>query len=214
LTKLNNGVVIIDDYPDFSVLFKPHNLPTTPTKNGEIKSLVEIFREAFPGVIAHPEIHRLDMQTSGIVVFAKNQRSHSNLSKQFAQKSVKKEYDAILSKEIDSNTGEINLPLIKDFNHSFRHKVDMLNGKIAITIYKVIEVKEGKTFIRFFPKTGKTHQLRIHSASKLGLDAPILGDKVYGSVKADRMYLHASKIEFSNPVTNERLLFLSPSNFF
>ena len=123
----------------------------------------------------------------------------------------------------------ISLPLIADINDRPRQRVDMEHGKPALTLYNIVEVRavdantavayttkkvdKGRTLIHLYPKTGRTHQLRVHCAHPLGLACPILGDPLYGIERADRMYLHAAELTFRHPVTGEMMHFLSPSGF-
>ena len=123
----------------------------------------------------------------------------------------------------------ISLPLIADINDRPRQRVDMEHGKPALTLYNIVEVRavdantavayttkkvdKGRTLIHLYPKTGRTHQLRVHCAHPLGLACPILGDPLYGIERADRMYLHAAELTFRHPVTGETMHFLSPSGF-
>lgn len=123
----------------------------------------------------------------------------------------------------------ISLPLIADINDRPRQRVDMEHGKPALTLYNIVEVRavdantavayttkkvdKGRTLVHLYPKTGRTHQLRVHCAHPLGLACPILGDPLYGTERADRMYLHAAELTFRHPVTGETMHFLSPSGF-
>lgn len=161
---------------------------------------------------AHPEyegpiiIHRLDQDTSGIMILAKNESSYHHLQKQFMQRGIKKRYTALLDGTIEKVNGTIDLPLRLDLENRPMQLVDVDNGKKALTDYEVINVVKNKTLIHFYPKTGRTHQLRMHSAHHLGLNAPIIGDDFYGQ-KNSRLHLHASKIEFTHPRTNEKMVF-------
>ena len=232
--------------------------------------------------------HRLDMDTSGLLVLARTEEAYVELQRQFASRETVKRYEAVLSgvpKHIVggygipavaiANTGGygipavaianscshlyfygqglrqecrsllrlepfaiqfakyssgcISLPLIADINDRPRQRVDMEHGKPALTLYKIVEVRavdantavayttkkveKGRTLIHLYPKTGRTHQLRVHCAHPLGLACPILGDPLYGTERADRMYLHAAELTFRHPVTGETMHFLSPSGF-
>ena len=232
--------------------------------------------------------HRLDMDTSGLLVLARTEEAYVELQRQFASRETVKRYEAVLSgvpKHIVggygipavaiANTGGygipsvaianscshlyfygqwlrqecrsllrlepfaiqfakyssgcISLPLIADINDRPRQRVDMEHGKPALTLYNIVEVRavdantavayttkkvdKGRTLIHLYPKTGRTHQLRVHCAHPLGLACPILGDPLYGTERADRMYLHAAELTFCHPVTGETMHFLSPSGF-
>ena len=219
--------------------------------------------------------HRLDMDTSGLLVLARTEQAYVELQRQFASRETVKRYEAVLSgvpkhivggygipavaianscshlyfygqglrQECRSllrlepfaiqfakySSGCISLPLIADINDRPRQRVDMEHGKPALTLYNIVEVRavdantavayttkkvdKGRTLIHLYPKTGRTHQLRVHCAHPLGLACPILGDPLYGIERADRMYLHAAELTFRHPVTGEPMHFLSPSGF-
>ncbi|RXK81320.1 RluA family pseudouridine synthase [Filimonas effusa] len=151
-------------------------------------------------------IHRLDMDTSGLLVVAKTREAHKHIQKQFLQRTIKKRYRALLSKAIDQAEGEINLPLAPDLLNRPRQLVCFDAGKKSITRWKVVEKTETATKVDFWPLTGRTHQLRMHAAHELGLNAPIVGDDLYGTA-SERMCLHAAQIEFTHPETKERVCF-------
>jgi tRNA pseudouridine32 synthase/23S rRNA pseudouridine746 synthase len=157
-------------------------------------------------------VHRLDMDTSGLLVVAKTQHAHKHIQKQFMQGTVRKRYRALLSKELEEPEGEINLPLTADVYNRPRQLVCFETGKKSITRYKVIKKYNAMTKVDFWPLTGRTHQLRMHSAHELGLNAPIVGDDLYGTV-AKRMYLHAAHLEFTHPNTRERISFEAEEGF-
>ena len=188
--------------------------------------------------------HRLDMDTSGLLVLARTEQAYAELQRQFASRETAKRYEAVLSgvptqnsklKTQNSSTQPsgcleaISLPLIADINDRPRQRVDMEHGKPALTLYNIVEVRavdantavayttkkvdKGRTLIHLYPKTGRTHQLRVHCAHPQGLACPILGDPLYGTERADRMYLHAAELTFRHPVTGETMHFLSPSGF-
>jgi tRNA pseudouridine32 synthase/23S rRNA pseudouridine746 synthase len=157
-------------------------------------------------------IHRLDMGTSGLLVIAKTQEAHKHIQRQFLKRTVSKRYTALLSKVIEQTEGEINLPLRGDFYNRPKQLVCFDSGKRSITRWKVVEIKEGVTKVHFWPLTGRTHQLRMHSAHELGLDAPIVGDDLYGTT-AERLYLHAAYLEFEHPQTNKKISFEVAENF-
>ena len=156
-------------------------------------------------------VHRLDMSTSGLMLIAKTKEVHAILQKQFIKRSVKKRYVAILDGILDKDEGMIDLPLRVDLNDRPRQLVCYEHGKKAVTKWKVVERKYGKTRVHFFPITGRTHQLRVHAAHPLGLNMPIVGDDLYGK-KQDRLHLHAEFIAFTHPTTNEKMSFrVAPS---
>ena len=157
-------------------------------------------------------VHRLDMATSGIILIAKDKISHQNLQAQFKNRLVKKTYIAILDGIVGEDEGTINLPLLPDFNNRPCQMVDFKSGKPAYTSYKVLERGCDFTRMEFSPYTGRTHQLRVHAAHKLGLNRPIKGDLLYGN-PADRLYLHAQSISFIHPKNGNRISFTSLPDF-
>lgn len=157
-------------------------------------------------------VHRLDMSTSGILLVAKDLETYKRLQKQFIKHSIQKRYVALLDGEIETRTGQIELPLRVDIEDRPRQLVCEEFGKYAFTEYEVIERRNGKTLIYFYPKTGRTHQLRVHSAHSLGLNSPIVGDDLYGT-KAERLCLHAEWIEFYHPWKKERMQIHCPIEF-
>ena len=152
-------------------------------------------------------VHRLDMDTSGLLVLAKSESVYVALQHQFASREVKKRYEAILDGRPATSEGRISLPLIADIMDRPRQRVDLENGKQAITDFRVEQLlPEGRTLIYLYPLTGRTHQLRVHCAHQMGLACPILGDPLYGhGNRKTRMYLHAAMVEFRHPVTGERM---------
>lgn len=156
-------------------------------------------------------VHRLDMDTSGLLVLAKKEEVYVELQRQFASREVKKRYEAVLEGKPVRSEGRITLPLIADIMDRPRQRVDFDNGKSAITDYHVEQLlPEGRTLVYLYPHTGRTHQLRVHCAHQQGLCCPILGDPLYGhGDRKTRMYLHAAMVEFRHPVTGEKMKFES-----
>ncbi len=157
-------------------------------------------------------IHRLDMGTSGLLVVAKSAKIHKHIQQQFLRRSLSKRYTALLSKDIPGDEGEIDLPLAADPYNRPAQMVCYETGKPSLTRWKVVNRENGITRIYFWPLTGRTHQLRMHAAHTLGLNAPILGDDIYGT-GAERLYLHAAAISFTHPVSKEVLSFEVPEDF-
>lgn len=157
-------------------------------------------------------IHRLDMSTSGLLVVAKTKETHKHIQRQFLKKTVNKRYTALLSGTIEKDEGVIELPLRLDPLDRPRQIVCFEKGKKSRTEWKVIERNKETTKVHFWPITGRTHQLRVHSAHELGLNAAIVGDDLYGIVK-DRLYLHAGLLEFQHPKTKENLCFEVEADF-
>ena len=156
-------------------------------------------------------IHRLDMDTSGILLFAKTEEAFVRMQKMFAEhKEVKKEYVAILSNQLSTfQLSTISLPLSPDFEHRPMQRVDYEEGKESITQYRFV----GENRVLLYPLTGRTHQLRIHCAHPDGLNNPILGDPLYGNTPAERMYLHAQRLTFTHPFTGEKIEIISEAPF-
>ena len=157
-------------------------------------------------------VHRLDMATSGLLVLAKNKRAHKELQSQFINKTVRKRYTALLDGIVIGDTGTINLPLRVDLGDRPRQLVCFEHGKPAETNWEVIERKDGKTKIHFYPISGRTHQLRVHASHALGLNTPIIGDDLYGK-KSNRLYLHADTLEFLHPTTKQKMVFHKEAEF-
>lgn len=157
-------------------------------------------------------VHRLDMATSGLLVIAKNLDACRKLQRQFENREVKKEYVAVVDGLVEQDEGTISLPLRPDFDERPIQVVDLEKGKMALTYYNVLKRENGRTRVLFRPQTGRTHQLRVHSAHPDGLGFPIVGDTLYGTM-ADRLYLHASKITFSHPVSGQTKVLCCEPNF-
>ena len=160
--------------------------------------------------------HRLDMATSGLLVAAKSMDVYKELQRQFAGREVEKQYTAILDGVPGKSEGVIELPLAADYDNRPRQKVDYVNGKPAVTRYRVIGTvkRDDRSYavVCFEPVTGRTHQLRVHAAHKDGLDCPIVGDALYGTVD-ERLMLHASHIIFVHPVSKENVELESRPSF-
>ena len=160
--------------------------------------------------------HRLDMATSGLLVIAKSMETYKSLQQQFADRNVEKHYTAVLDGIPWSGSGTIELPLAADYENRPRQKIDYTDGKNAITHYAIKKIAElhGKqcAVVDFIPVTGRTHQLRVHAAHPDGLDCPIAGDALYGSM-AERLMLHASSITFTHPASGERITIEKDAGF-
>jgi len=157
-------------------------------------------------------IHRLDMSTSGILVFALTKRANKSLQKQFITRTVEKRYVALVEGKLDQDSGYITLPLRGDLDDRPRQMVCNQHGKPAETKWELIECKQGRSKVYLYPKTGRTHQLRVHCAHMLGLNMPIVGDDLYGT-KADRLHLHAESLAFDHPYSKERMKFKVDAKF-
>ncbi len=177
------------------VVSKPHGMLSVPGRDGGT-SVAQLMRQRYPDTDSPLVVHRLDQDTSGLMLIAKTKEMHRTLQLAFENHEVKKRYVAVLDGLLppEKQQGEISLPLNSNYLDRPRQMVDWLNGKPAVTRYEVIGHEEGRTIVALYPLTGRTHQLRVHCAHPDGLNLPILGDPLYGR-KADRMYLHAEVIE-------------------
>ena len=193
------------------VVNKPAEFLSVPGK--EIKeSVYSKIKAKYPNATGPLIVHRLDMSTSGILVLTKTKETNKVVQSQFIKRTVKKRYVALLDGLLANKNGNIKLPLRVDLDDRPKQLVDFKHGKNAETIWEVIEIKNGKTRVHFYPITGRTHQLRVHAAHKNGLNTPIIGDDLYGK-KANRLHLHAEYIEFLHPITNKRMSFTVPGDF-
>ena len=224
-TSLNSDVIYIDE--DIVVVSKESGVPSVPGLDGR-ESLQEILEKELQTTLY--SVHRLDMDTSGIIIYARTKAAEANLKRQFEGHTVRKTYKARLSPAESSSQaltagdkGTIELPLSADYDERPRQKVDRSQGKPALTEYEVVSVREdGSIDILFHPHTGRTHQLRVHSAHTLGLGRPILGDLLYGgcgNVRTEgpadgRLHLHAFSITFTHPSNGEPLTFTTKKNSF
>lgn len=201
-------VIYEDD--SFVVVNKPAELLSVPgilIQDSVYTRLKYMFDNIEPLII-----HRLDQATSGLLVVAKTKDAHKDIQKQFLKRTVTKRYTALLSKAIEGEEGLITLPLRGDLDNRPRQLVCFEHGKKSATKWKVVERNETTTKVHFWPLTGRTHQLRMHSAHELGLNAPILGDDLYGTA-AERLHLHAAYLEFVHPVTGETMSFEAKEEF-
>ena len=211
---------------------KPSGMPSVPGLDG--RTSVEEWLNERSGSPVHA-VHRLDMDTSGLLLFAKTAEAAVNLRRQFEEQAVRKTYRAVLCPEgfpvkpgmteskpgtygviagltgnlLPGMTGVIDLPLSPDYDERPRQKVDRTNGKQAITEYEVTSVlPDGSVEILFHPVTGRTHQLRIHAAHHLGLGRPIKGDRLYGgALDSSRLCLHACRLSFTHPLNSQQITF-------
>lgn len=198
---LNSEIEILYDDESIVVVNKPINYLSV-LGNIPQPSIYDWAKEKYGEAFV---VHRLDMATSGILIIAKNLDACKHLQRQFENREVKKKYVAILDGIVQKQScGIISLPLRPDFNERPMQIVDYEIGKTAITQYEVVKIIDNKSLVAFYPQTGRTHQLRVHSAHPDGLNCPIVGDELYGK-SSDRLYLHATEISFRHPLTNESM---------
>jgi tRNA pseudouridine32 synthase / 23S rRNA pseudouridine746 synthase len=194
-------IVYEDDY--IVAVNKPYEFLSVPGISIQ-DCVYERLRVKYPEATGPLLVHRLDMSTSGIILAAKNKDVHKILQRLFIKRKVQKRYVALLDGIIEENEGYIELPLRVDLDDRPRQLVCYEHGKIAKTNWEVIERKDGKTRVYFYPITGRTHQLRVHASHSLGLNCPIVGDDLYG-IKAQRLYLHAEQLVFDHPIRKEKI---------
>ncbi len=216
-------VVYEDD--ELLVVNKPSGLLSVPGK--EMTDSVQTrLQHRYPAATGLLLVHRLDMSTSGLLLVAKNRAAHKALQRQFLQRTIEKRYVAVLSKRLPEFSGNetamggseaveqgvIELPLLVDIDDRPRQLVCFAHGKPCVTRWQVIARSETTTRVYFYPLTGRTHQLRLHAAHPQGLNAPILGDELYGK-PLERLLLHAEKLSFDHPVTGKRVELIAPVPF-
>ena len=213
-----------------AVIYKPSGLLSVPGKDSSQPSVYSIMRKKYPAASSPLIVHRLDMATSGLMIIAKTDFAYHRLQKEFLHHRVQKKYIAIIGckdqeacdkiwekakkeelkeegkSSISAEKQKISLPLMPDYLDRPRQIVNHEQGKEAITEYEVLD-RIDATHLRLalYPKTGRTHQLRVHCAHHEGLNAPILGDPLYGNEKASRLHLHAEEIIFEHPLTGKEI---------
>jgi tRNA pseudouridine32 synthase/23S rRNA pseudouridine746 synthase len=201
-------------YQDEAILLvnKPSGLLTLSGKNPlNLDSVHHRLVQQFPSALM---IHRLDLGTSGLLVVALNKIAAAHINRQFQLRTVNKTYQAVLAGQMTDDTGDIELPIAKDSLNFPKLKVCFDTGKPASSHYEVMDRQADTTRVLFTPLTGRTHQLRIHSA---GVGHPILGCDLYGTPEseqmASRLLLHAMTLEFDHPLSGERMHGISPCPF-
>ncbi|WP_404400221.1 RNA pseudouridine synthase [Idiomarina seosinensis] len=207
--------------PYLKLLFRDEHLLVVEKPSG-LLSVPGKAREHYDSVYSRitrvlPEaklVHRLDMATSGIILFANGRAAQSHLSRQFQQRIPKKVYHARVAGCPPAQQGWIDLPLCCDWPNRPRQQVDYQNGKPSQTYYRVITTDANSSLLELSPYTGRSHQLRVHLQA---LGCPILGDKFYAHAAAfeaaPRLLLHAHRLEFQHPVSEHWLTFTSPTPF-
>lgn len=196
---LDDALVVVD---------KPTGLPSVPGRPAELHDCMASRVQALvPDALV---VHRLDMATSGLLVFARGKAAQSALGAAFAQRGVAKRYIAVVAGPLAHDSGEVDLPLIADWPNRPLQKVDRAAGKPSLTRYQVLEREPGHTRVALEPLTGRSHQLRVHMQA---LGHPIVGDALYAppevAAQSPRLLLHAHTLAFAHPVTGEPLFFES-----
>lgn len=222
-TDTGQDIRIIYEDRHLAVIDKPSGL--LAVRGREARDSVEdtvrrLWHEAEGPMI----VHRLDMDTSGLMLIAKDKATHAALAAQFAARSIRKRYIALLDGVVRGDKGQITLPLRPDPLDRPRQVIDHIGGKAAVTDYEILRISDGRTLIALYPHTGRTHQLRLHCAHSEGLGTPIVGDALYGKIGGalhtnisdnprQRLCLHAERITFCHPATGEELTFSTPADF-
>lgn len=208
-----SNIQILHQDPCFLIVNKPSLLLTVPGRADDNKDCL-ITRLQDHGYPEARIVHRLDWETSGILVIARDPDSHRELSRQFQDRETEKTYIALCWGQPDQDSGHINLPLRYDPENKPRHIVDHDLGKSAQTFWRVLERHPDHCRIELTPITGRSHQLRVHM---LAIGHPLLGDRLYAEGPAlaacDRLALHAQRLVISHPHSGERLSYLCPTPF-
>ncbi len=197
---------------DLLVLAKQSGILSVPGRKDDLADCIQArAQSAFPGSTI---VHRLDLETSGVMVLARNRPAHRHISWQFEKRQVEKTYEANVWGVLAANRGEIDAPLICDWPNRPRQIIDHENGRSARTAWTVINNQATSTRLRLTPHTGRSHQLRVHLQS---IGHPILGDNLYAHPEArdgvDRLQLHALSLSLHHPTNETRMTFTSPCPF-
>ena len=203
----------------FCVIDKPSGMLSAPGK-GSAVSLQQWLEERYGTECCVKIAHRLDQDTSGLIIATFGQQTFKIMQTLFATRKVKKTYAAVLDGDYRAlglpQQGHLELPLSPDWLDRPRQRIDLKEGKTAITDYNFTATEDGRSRVIFYPHTGRTHQLRVHAASAMGLGMPITGDRLYGknsSHTTERLHLHAHHIEFTFPIDGQHYHFTSPIPF-
>lgn len=198
----DNGLELIYSDHYLLVVNKPAGLLAVPGRGEEKQDcLLTRLRRLFADA---ETVHRLDLATSGLMIFARGHDMQRQLSKLFQARQIGKKYIALVTGKLEAATGEINLPIGADWPNRPRQKIDPEFGRPALTLYRTLTYDGSNNISRLelSPITGRTHQLRLHLAS---LGSPIVGDILYGGAEAERLMLHAHTLNFTHPVSGRQL---------
>lgn len=206
---------IVHEDPEFVVVDKASGFLSVPGRGPHKSDCVTArVRTKYPDCIEQPAVHRLDMDTSGLIVVAISTASHRNLSLQFQRRETSKRYIALLEGKLAAERGTIELPFRLDVDNRPMQIYDEVDGKIGTTHWEKLGIEGGLTRVAFTPITGRTHQLRVHSADARGLGIPIVGDPLYGTgTGPGQMKLHACDLGFRHPTSGDELAFHCPPSF-
>lgn len=205
------SVEIVYEDADIAIANKPEGLLTIPGKCN-MPSVYSVLHQRWPSLDSPLIVHRLDMDTSGLLVIGKTREAHRKLSLQFENRETEKVYVALLEHPLSMKSGEIDLPLRRNPDDSPRQMVDHEEGKPSLTVYEQVGETDGHPRVMLYPKTGRTHQLRMHCAHREGLNDPIVGDRLYGT-PGRRLCLHAQRLTVNHPTTGERMTFECQPDF-
>ena len=202
--------VIHEDH-ELLVVNKPSGLLSVPGRGEHLADcLLKRVQDAFPQALL---VHRLDRDTSGLIAFALSPHAQRHLSRQFEERKVKKTYVARVWGRLEPKVGTVDLPLIVDWPNRPRQMVDHENGKPAVTDWRVLKASDTESRVRLMPKTGRSHQLRVHM---LALGHPILGDPFYADGQAlnfPRLMLHSEELRLGHPDGGEGMRFRAKAPF-
>jgi tRNA pseudouridine32 synthase/23S rRNA pseudouridine746 synthase len=209
----NRSPVILYEDDALLVVNKPAGMLSVPGKSNR-ESVYSFVKSRCTDAEGPLIVHRLDMQTSGLMIVAKTKEAHERLQRQFKNHEIRKRYVAILDgvPATTADKGTISLPLSADYLNRPRQIVDREKGKEAVTDYDICSREDNQPRVNLYPRTGRTHQLRVHCAHSEGLAVPIKGDDLYGT-HSTRLFLHAEEITFLHPETNQTMHFISPADF-
>ncbi|SFM06988.1 RluA family pseudouridine synthase [Shimia aestuarii] len=204
-------LVVLHEDSDIVVVDKPSGLLSVPGRGAHLADcLLTRVQAAFPTALL---VHRLDRDTSGVMVFALTPHAQRHLSMQFEQRKTKKTYVARVWGRLEPKTGTVDLPLIVDWPNRPRQMVDHENGKPAVTDWRVLKQSDAESRVRLMPKTGRSHQLRVHM---LALGHVILGDPLYAEGDAaahDRLMLHSEELRINHPESGQGMKFRAKAPF-
>lgn len=205
------GLVVRFEDENLLIVDKPSGLLSQPGRM-VMDSVSERVREARPTATGSLLVHRLDMDTSGLLLLGKTPAVHSALQRQFERRTVGKRYHAIVENPVSGHAGRIDLPLRLDIDDRPRQIVCREHGKASVSYWRNVGCFDGGACLVLYPRSGRTHQLRVHLASEAGLGNAIRGDRLYGREEG-RLMLHASGIAFEHPVSRQRVIVESPVPF-
>ena len=214
-TPVKSGLDIVCEDESFVVVNKPSGLLSVPGRGPDKTDCVSNrVRQRYPGCIEQPAVHRLDMDTSGLLVVALDREAHRELSHQFQRRATSKRYVGLLDGILSSDRGTLRLPFRLDVDNRPMQIYDEVHGKLGITHWERLGIEGNVTRVAFVPVTGRTHQLRVHAAHERGLGIPIVGDPLYGrGTGPAQLKLHAAALSFLHPRTGERVHFDVPPPF-